>query len=299
MYRAMGALVFLGACSDYGYGVPQQVTDEWVVRGNVDIAVVGDTSDSMADTLATLTANMVRFVSRLEEADTDWQLIAVTGPDGCAQTGVLDRDTEGWEAKFTTGINTKPGEDLVDEWGLHNAARAVEAAAEGGCNEGFLRDDAWLHIVFVSDEDDNSPGFDGPDPEYWQTYVDTYLAAKAGDPSLVHLTAVGGPEPIGCSYADFARGYWDAVNATDGVFLSICDDWVAQLDAVADSSVVQDRFELKGEAHEDTVRVFVDGAERIEGWEYVKRDASVVFLDEAPYAGQTVKVRYSKTMGAD
>jgi hypothetical protein len=294
----MGALVLLSACSDYGYGVPQEETDQWVVRGNVDIVVVGDTSDSMADTLGTLTANMVRLVSRLEESDTDWQLIAVTGPDGCAQGGVLDRATEGWEAKFTTGINTKPGEDDVDEWGLYNAASALEASVPGGCNEGFLRDDAWLHIVFVSDEDDNSPGYDGPDPDYWRSYVETYLAAKSDDPSRLHLTAVGGPEPIGCSFADFARGYWEAVQATDGDFLSICDDWVSQLDAVADSSVVQTTFELRDEAHADTVRVFVDGAERIEGWRYVDDDRTVVFSDDAPYAGQTVQVRYAKAMQA-
>ena len=296
MFRLSGALIFLTACSDYQYGVPEQAIDEWLVRGNVDIVVYGDTSDSMTDTLATLTQNIVRFVSRLEDSDTDWHLIAVTGPDGCAQGGVLDNETPGWEDAFTRGITTKPAEDLVDEWGLHNAAQALAQSVDGGCNEGFLRDDAHLHVVFISDEDDNSPGFDGSDPEYWRTYVDAITASKA-DSSKVHLSAVGGPEPVGCSFADFARGYWDAVDATGGDFLSICDDWVNQLDALADSSVVRDTFKLKEEANPDTVRVFVDGAERIGGWTFREKAREVKFVSDPPYAGQQVEVRYTVAVG--
>src|SRR5688500_14755778 len=97
MVRTWGSLVCLAACSDYTYQVPQQVVDEWVVRGNVDIVVFGDTSESMMDTLTTLTENMVRFVNRLEDAQSDWHLAAVTGPDGCAQGGVLTTTTRNWE----------------------------------------------------------------------------------------------------------------------------------------------------------------------------------------------------------
>jgi hypothetical protein len=295
MVRVTGALIGLAACSDYGYSVPRQVTDEWLVQGNVDIVVVGDTSDSMADTLSNLTDNMVRFVSRLEEADADWHLMAVTGDDGCAQGGVLDARTPQWEELFTTGITTKPGEDLVDEWGLYNGAAALTQSEAGGCNEGFLRDEAYLHLVFISDEDDNSPGFDGSDPDYWRTYVDAYQAAKDFDSTKLQLSAVGGPAPIGCSFADFARGYWEAVQATEGDFLSICDDWVYQLDALADSSVVQDTFKLRANPYADTVRVFVDGLERIDGWSYRARDGTVVFVADPPFVGQSVTVHY--TMG--
>lgn len=282
----------LTGCSDYGFDVPERVTDRYVVEGNVDIVVFGDTSESMRDTLDTLTGNFVRFVSRLEEAESRWQVAAVTGPDGCAQGGVLTPETPDWEDTFTVGINTPPGEDQVDEWGLNNVAAAIDASAEGGCNEGLIREDAALHLIFVSDEDDNSPGWDGPDPEYWRAYLERYFAAKGGDASRVHLTAVGGPEPIGCSYADFSRGYWDAVLATEGDFLSICDDWVFDLEALADTSVRKDRFALGEEARPDSVQVFVDLLERVGGWAYDEERAEVVFTDQAPYLGQAVDIRY-------
>ncbi len=292
VHRTVPWWLVLAGCSDYGFDVPERVTDHFLVEGNVDLVVYGDTSDSMQDTLDTLTQNFVRFVSRLEDARSHWQVAAVTGPDGCAQGGVLTPETPEWEAAFTKGINTPPGQDDVDEWGLHNVAAALDASAPGGCNEGLVREDAALHLVFVSDEDDNSPGWDSSDPEYWRPYVERYLAAKGGDGSRVHLTAVGGPEPIGCSYADFARGYWEAVDATGGDFLSICDDWVFDLEALADTSVRKERFELAHEARRDSIQVFVDMLERIGGWTYDAESGEVVFTEEPPFLGQEVDIRY-------
>jgi hypothetical protein len=59
-------------------------------------------------------------------------------------------------------------------------------AASGGCNEGFLRDEAILVVTFITDEDDTrSPG----DPSDWRERL---LQAKGGDESaLVVLGLVG------------------------------------------------------------------------------------------------------------
>jgi hypothetical protein len=293
VYRIFGAISVLAltGCSDHILQGPEVVDQEWTVGGDVDIVVFGDTSESMQDTLDTLADSVEVMVTRLQDVDVDWQLIAVTGPDGCGQNGILTQDTPDWTGKFREGILTPPGEDLVDEWGLHNAAQALAASVEGGCNEGFLRPDAHLHLMFISDEDDNSPGWDGTDPEYWRQYTDTYLAAKE-DASKVRLSAVAGPAPIGCSYADYGRGYAEAVEAVGGEFLSICDDWALETDALADTSVVQATFALAKEPLEDSVRVFVDGLERVDGWHHDHVRNEVAFDDDAPYAGQGVRVSY-------
>lgn len=56
----------------------------------------------------------------------------------------------------------------------------------GGCNEGFLRDDAILVVTFITDEDDESST---GNPETWRQ---TLLAAKHDDPkALVVLGLVG------------------------------------------------------------------------------------------------------------
>ncbi len=62
------------------------------------------------------------------------------------------------------------------------------------CNEGFLRDDALLVIVMITDEEDfeDSEG----DPVSWYESV---VAAKGGDEErVVVLSLVGHPKPNDC-----------------------------------------------------------------------------------------------------
>ena len=69
-------------------------------------------------------------------------------------------------------------------------------AGPGGCNDGFLRDDALLVVIFITDEDDDpsdgqghmgSPG----DPADW---YDALVAAKGGDEEKVVVGALLGDE---------------------------------------------------------------------------------------------------------
>ena len=63
--------------------------------------------------------------------------------------------------------------------------------APGGCNDGFLRDDAILVLTFITDEEDDWDGGDGSpgDPQAW---YDAVVAAKNGDPkSVVVLGLLG------------------------------------------------------------------------------------------------------------
>ncbi|HWB77774.1 MAG TPA: hypothetical protein VG755_22560 [Nannocystaceae bacterium] len=66
----------------------------------------------------------------------------------------------------------KPMESLV-------AAVAPEINTVGGCNEGFLRDDAVLVVTFISDDPNHE---DSGTPKEW---YDAVVAAKGGDPSAV------------------------------------------------------------------------------------------------------------------
>ncbi len=77
----------------------------------------------------------------------------------------------------------------------------------GGCNEGFLRDDAILVITFISDdpkyEDEGAP----------QTWYDAVVAAKQGDNEAIVVTGLI-PQPLaGCVGAgmagDINGAHWD------------------------------------------------------------------------------------------
>jgi len=101
---------------------------------------------------------------------------------------------EAFECVATVGTAGAAGEKpmlamieaLSDE---HNAA--------GGCNEGFLRDDAILVVTVITDEEDDDeeelgpagyPGSPGNPPDW----VDAVVAAKGGDPNAVVFLALVG-----------------------------------------------------------------------------------------------------------
>jgi len=301
------ACLGLLACSEYGLAgdkdadedstppapEPEQREDRWDLADawGADVLFFGDTSDSMVEELQTLGAQVEAFVEGLSAFTEDWQLLAVTGPDGCGVGGIITPATPDYAATFAAAILTPPGADLVDEWGLNNAAQATEQTDPGECNEGFLRADANLSVVFISDEDDNSPGWDGGDAYYWRTYVDAMIARRGSADGLV-LSAVAGPVPDGCATAEPGNGYAEAVAATGGEFLSICDPWEEQLDVLVGASVERALFVLSAIPREETLAVAVDGRVRTSGWEYDAMLNAVRFTDDAPRSGEEVVIRY-------
>jgi len=80
------------------------------------------------------------------------------------------------------------------------AALSDELNGTGGCNEGFLRDDALLVVVFISDFNDQGKS-------YAKQQYEKLLAAKQDPDAVVMLAVVpqplGDKEPVpGCSYND-------------------------------------------------------------------------------------------------
>jgi hypothetical protein len=101
------------------------------------------------------------------------------------------------------------------------AAISPKLNGPGGCNEGFVRDDALLVVVFISDVNDQGQS-------WYNLQYDAIIAAK-GDPDSVVMLAVvpqplGDAEPVpGCSYDNtppplfgelFSRFSYTAVGAT-------------------------------------------------------------------------------------
>jgi hypothetical protein len=306
-------LFLLTACSDYEFitdkpssegetgspvidsGEPETSThaDTWDLRevAGIDVLFFGDTSGSMAVELTTLGEQVTAFVDRLVTYTSSWQLLAVTGPDGCGVGGVLTPDTPEYAARFAEGITTPPGEDNVDEWGLYNSLQAVEKVGAKDCNAGFLRDEARLHVIFISDEDDNSPGWDKGNPDYWRTYTDAIVAAK-GDADQVVFSGVIGPAPDGCKGAEPGTGYAEAIAEYGGELLPICDAWYKQIDLLVDASVAWPIFRLSQTPVEDTLAAYVNGTERDTGWTYVPTSNTVVFTENIPTIGDEVAIAY-------
>jgi len=162
-----------------------------------------------------------------------------------------------------------------------------------GWNRGFLRDEATLEVVFLSDEEDQSPA-------RVSFYVDFLKSIKGfRNEGLLHASAIVGP-PGGCQTnngaADAGNRYIDVVEATNGSWHSICaDDFGPALEEIGNRAFgLRVQFFLSRVPDPATITVTVEGAPRPDGWEFDEDSNSIIF-DEAvvPEPGDEVTISYS------
>jgi len=173
-------------------------------------------------------------------------------------------------------------------------------------NGGFLRDNAKLHVIIVTDEPDQSRG-----PT--DLYVDFFRNLKGfRNESLVAVSAIAKRDGQTCNRDDADVGderYEAVVDALNGRFQSLCDqDWSGSMRALGGDSIgLQVEFFLSRAATESSLSVCVrsgsstaacqpvaattDGAPN--GWFYDPAANSVVFNPgSVPPRGSRVEVRY-------
>ena len=262
-------------------------TDVWDIPEEppVDLLWVVDQSGSMDDDQTSLANNFEGFVNQLSAYTNDWQMMVVNYYDGCNGSGILTPSTSNYKTIFAQAV--KQGDDNSwnnGEMGLYVADKGVQNTDGGECNSGFMRSDALLHVIIVSDERDQSPGD-------WDYYV-TRMQSKKGDPNNVKISAVAGDYPGGCGSAEAGIGYYEAVTATDGVFLSICSNWSNNVEDLADASVALSEYELSRTPDPDTIVVEVNGSTR-SSWHFDEASNSVVFDNNVPEGGDYVEITYS------
>lgn len=171
----------------------------------------------------------------------------------------------------------------------------------GGFNAGFLREDADLHVVLVSDEDDQS---DGP----VEGYLQTYAGLKAGVPAAaVRVHAIVGDPETGCEtvhgLAEAGDRYAAAAAATGGVLGSICAPSYGDPLADIAASVAGPRrsFDLSRVPDPDTLAVALDGTPCAAGWSWDAASNRIVFDPVGPCvptSGRTVTVTYDAACAA-
>ena len=272
-------------------------SDHWELPNNPksDIVFLVDLSCSMTTDAWRLASNFDYFINTLSSYTNDWQLIVANEDDGCNTTGVLTPNTPNYADTFTT---------QVQRWDLFNndfeealltpASRAVDKTDNGECNTGFLRPNALLHVIMVSDEEEQSSGA-------WQDYADQIIAKK-GDATYVRLSAVAG-DPSGnnnsCG-ADAGQRYYDAAAYTGGAFLNICDnDWSNYMGTLASTSINMDTFVLSQGAVEETIEVFINGNLRQGQWIFDSTQNAVVLTADRPTGGDEIDISYGVMANCD
>jgi hypothetical protein len=234
-----------GSCVDYGL-VVHDTTDVFYQdpEAEVDILLIVDNSCSMEPYQDKLSTNFEQFISFFEAANVDYQIgVVTTGlmpslPNddiGCKQV-IVDNLPAGGEIVQGT-IITPETEDAAQvfsevvsvgicgsgvEMGLESAYLALTEPLISGANAGFLREEASLSLIFVSDEEDSSPR---PVNEYINAFRDI-KGHRARD--VYNASALVLVEKASCSQAQLSAGsvgtrYLDVAEHSAGVIGNICE----------------------------------------------------------------------------
>jgi hypothetical protein len=238
----------------------------------VDILVAVDRSASMDDDAVRLASGFADFIAVLDAATTGWHLGVVTLDSGCFNGGVLTVDTPDLQATFADAVSTGSDLDIaLDESLLQLSNRALEASADGECNEGFRREGALLHTIVVSDEPERSA--EEAAAWTWEFWVDRMVEAVGGA-SVLQISGIVDSED--CN--EGADGYLEAIAATGGEVHSVCaTDWGEALASLAEASLGRLRtLALSGDPVPASIQVWLDGVEVTDGWVYDEEQNAVV-----------------------
>ena len=200
----------------------------------VDVLWVVDDSGSMSDEQDNLAAEFGEFISyATQELNVNFHIaVTTTLADGdmagvynaCEEPKFLTRTTPDLQSKFRCNVrvsrnrNPDRGSSDAREAGLEAAREFLSRPRlmEGGLNEGFLRDEAKLYIIAVSDEEDQSRGPVG-------LYEDVFRQIKGiGNRDLISFSAITGlGNNQGCRSRSGSR-YMELAANLGGVTQDIC-----------------------------------------------------------------------------
>jgi hypothetical protein len=252
----------------------------------IDLLWVIDNSGSMADKQAKLANAFSHFIDEFSRGAVDYRIAVTT-------TDVFDKTPGGRGTLFGSPgiISSKDPDPLTlfqsnvrvgtagsgNEEGLAGAKAALDALSAMDCptmcakyrstdaqcaadcaasNPPFLRQDAYLYIAVVSDDEDHSAS----EPEFYVRYLDTIKGL--GNVDTVSFSAiVGDLNSPPCSARSGVR-YAAVSGATGGVTGSVCDStFDANVTKLAENAVSLKRRFLLGKAP-DTTTLKVDIAYR-------------------------------------
>lgn len=242
-------------------------------RPKADVLMVIDNSGSMFEEQTALASNLGAFLQFAQAQQIDYQIAVTTtdvdgGEDGrfvpingpVSNRIVTPRTQPSPEMVFADNVN-RGTSGSANEQGLEAAYLALSNPLIFGHNSNFIRPDAVLSIIILSDEEDSSPNT-------VPFYVNFFLSIKGfRNNNLFSLSSIVGDVPGGCNGPGGSAGagtrYVAASQQTGGIFQSICvADWARALEDLSSAAFgFKSRFFLSNQPVVSSLRVTVDGVE--------------------------------------
>jgi hypothetical protein len=250
-----------------------------------DIIFSVDQSCSMYDDAALLGSSFSTFINQLSNYSTDWQIMVANQDNGCTNSGILTPNTGGFQSYFNSAVTDYSSGGSYTESLLTVVRNAVENTDAGECNSGFLRANAMLHIIMVSDEPEQSGG-------NYSSFINDIIAKK-GNSESVRMSAI---------VEETSGRYVNAVNDTGGLLFSIYNgNWSSSnnLQLLAEASIIADKYDLDHPAVESTIEVFVNGYQVNANWTYDTAQNAVIFDTNPPSEGDNIRIVYATPATCD
>jgi len=271
-----------------GTEVPVESGEVWVdsftqptsVNG-VDILWVIDTSGSMSDDRDELLAGIAAMIAVLPESG--WRLSMMSNDPGSASI----------ESQFplVPGDDIQDAEDMYDQMGTGHQEEGFDATYEYIINNSYastwMRSDAALLTVFVSDEDDQSNDYFPTVSSFTSWY--NGLRSSVFLASIIHLD----PSESSCNGSTLHTGerYEEATNHFNGIVVDICsEDWSPGMTDASSQIEPFESWPLTYQPIQNTIRVFIDSQVNWD-WTYDVNTNSVLFTT-IPSGSSLVEVGY-------
>ncbi len=271
----------------------------------LDILWVIDNSGSMGNDQEALGNNFDAFISEFVNKNIDFQMAITTTDTRPGNAGVAYLDS--MDKLTSSALSANKNQFMNDFKELVKVGVRGSASEQGimasdsfttKYGNDWLRDEAYYVIIYISDENDFSPGEVSSYLASIQTWKDnnsfikTYSIVNQNEHGLTRYGYTG--------YSNFDR-YEELTNLTGGVLGDINQDFYSTLLTMGGLiSELVDQFPLSETPHDiATLRVTVNGSE-VSGWTYDTANNAIKFNEGSiPDANSIVKVYYAKEVTAE
>ncbi|OUR97122.1 hypothetical protein A9Q84_12395 [Halobacteriovorax marinus] len=277
--------------------IVENFTQATAKKGKVDILWVVDDSGSMGDEQKALAYNFDVFIHEFLEKKIDFQMAITTTDATSRKDGKLICSTKLLTTSAALANEKKFVSDFAKcikvgtrgsgrERGLHTSKSFIEKNSQN-----WMRDDAYLVVVYVSDEEDQSY-------EKVSHYVD-YLKSKKEKSGLIKLYSIVSKEKTSNRWETVGTRYLAASEKTGGNTAHIKNDFYKTLREMGGKIVdLIESFALSQVPHKDKVEIKVNGTAVSTGYSYDNQARTVKFLQgHIPNEGSNVEVTYSIVSG--
>lgn len=314
-------LLLMTACGQQGSVfdiLPTGQTFQGTVTSNkIDVLWVVDNSGSMLTKQQNLANSFDTFMNTFTTKNYDFRMAIVTTDTRATPTGeggefqgvptVIDNNTVNFANVFKTNVVVGATGD-ANAKALDAINTSMSSSLLAGANTGFLRSDAKLIVIILSDADDNDSTatvastiafLDTLKPDTTDSAtgrsIDNYTVSVVIDDQT-------NPGPTPCVGSEDGVKFRNIASQTGGTIMDICAanfaDGLAELSE--DIAQFVSQVLLKFEPQVSTLSVIVDGTEipndETNGFSYVASGNKIVFNGTAiPNQNSTISVFYTPT----